>query len=81
MVLKGLDRHRHGQISLSRPRRPNGERDVVFANRLNVTSLPVGPRADPLSCLNIDRPGARPGNLPGVTGARGARVLGAIYPR
>jgi anhydro-N-acetylmuramic acid kinase len=23
----------------------------------------------------------RPGNLPGVTGARGARVLGAIYPR
>ena len=23
----------------------------------------------------------RPGNLPGVTGARGPRVLGAIYPR
>jgi anhydro-N-acetylmuramic acid kinase len=23
----------------------------------------------------------RPGNLPAVTGARGARVLGAIYPR
>ena len=22
----------------------------------------------------------RPGNLPGVTGARGFRVLGAIYP-
>ena len=25
--------------------------------------------------------GARPGNLPAVTGARGLRVLGAIYPR
>ena len=25
--------------------------------------------------------GGRPGNLPAVTGARGARVLGAIYPR
>jgi anhydro-N-acetylmuramic acid kinase len=24
---------------------------------------------------------ARPGNLPAVTGARGFRVLGAIYPR
>jgi anhydro-N-acetylmuramic acid kinase len=23
----------------------------------------------------------RPGNLPAVTGARGLRVLGAIYPR
>jgi len=23
----------------------------------------------------------RPGNLPAVTGARGPRVLGAIYPR
>jgi anhydro-N-acetylmuramic acid kinase len=25
--------------------------------------------------------GGRPGNLPDVTGARGLRVLGAIYPR
>ena len=24
---------------------------------------------------------SRPGNLPAVTGARGPRVLGAIYPR
>ena len=23
----------------------------------------------------------RPGNLPAVTGARGQRILGAIYPR
>jgi anhydro-N-acetylmuramic acid kinase len=30
-----------------------------------------------LACARIE---GRPGNLPGVTGASGPRVLGAVYP-
>ena len=54
----------------------------LIAAIARATGTPVqlgGSVSDPV--LAREALAGRPGNLPGVTGARGLRVLGAIYPR
>ncbi len=54
-------------------------RRVMTTEAAGVPVSAVEPLA--FACLAREALAGRPGNLPAVTGARGPRVLGAIYPR
>jgi anhydro-N-acetylmuramic acid kinase len=59
---------------------------VALAPRVVTTTAARGVAAEHVEALAFawlarETLAGRPGNLPAVTGARGLRVLGAIYPR
>jgi anhydro-N-acetylmuramic acid kinase len=73
-----------GRSGLRRRRRPDIDARSGSASHLATTAalgVPVNEvEALAFAWLAREALAGRPGNLPAVTGARGPRVLGAIYP-